>query len=209
MAVFKCKMCGGELDVCEGISVAECPYCGIKQTLPRLDNERKINLYDRAADIYEKILEEDKEDSETYWSLLLCHYGVEYVEDPETHKRVSTINRAQYTSVFLDEDYQKAIEYADGYQKDVYQEEAKTIDDIQKGILEISNKQDITATFFGIPASYSGIATYILIIILSLLQLILRFNIAIACVIAMLIFVVSVIKLHKICFTVDTIQNVD
>lgn len=154
MAVFKCKMCGGELDIHQGMSVAECPFCGTKQTLPRLDNDKKINLYDRAdyfrrnneydkaADLYEKILLEDKTDAEAYWSLVLCKYGVEYVEDPETHKRVPTINRAQYTSVFLDEDYQKAIEYADGYQKDVYQEEAKTIDDIQKGILEISNKED-------------------------------------------------------------------
>lgn len=76
-------------------------------------------------------------------------------------------------------------------------------------LIAFKKKQDITSTFFGIPASYSGIVTYILIIILSLLQLILKFNIAIACVIAALIFVVSVIKLFKICFAVDTIQNVD
>ena len=76
-------------------------------------------------------------------------------------------------------------------------------------LIAFKKKQDITATFFGVPASYSGIVTYILIIILSLLQLILKFNIAIACVIAALIFVVSVIKLFKICFAVDTIQNVD
>lgn len=76
-------------------------------------------------------------------------------------------------------------------------------------LIAFKKEQDITSTFFGIPASYSGIVTYILIIILSLLQLILKFNIAIACVIAALIFVVSVIKLFKICFAVDTIQNVD
>ena len=34
MAVFKCKMCGGDLEIQPGISVAECPYCGTKQTLP-------------------------------------------------------------------------------------------------------------------------------------------------------------------------------
>lgn len=154
MAVFKCKMCGGELDVREGMSVAECPYCGTKQTLPRLDDEKKANLYDRAdyfrrnneydkaADLYEKILLEDKTDAEAYWSLVLCKYGVEYVEDPTSHKRVPTINRTQYTSVFLDEDYQKAILYADGYQKDIYEEEAKVFDDIQKNILNISNKEE-------------------------------------------------------------------
>lgn len=154
MALFKCKMCGGELDVHEGMSVTECPYCGTKQTLPRLDDEKRANLYDRAdhfrrgnefdkaSDVYEKILEEDKEDAEAYWSLVLCRYGVEYVEDPTTHKRVPTINRAQYTSVLIDEDYLSAIKYADGYQRDVYEAEAKVFDDIQKGILEISNKEE-------------------------------------------------------------------
>lgn len=33
MAVFKCKMCGGDLEFHDGF--AECPYCGTKQTLPR------------------------------------------------------------------------------------------------------------------------------------------------------------------------------
>ena len=154
MAIFKCKMCGGALEIKEGMSVCECQYCGTLQTLPNLDDEKKIRLYDRAnhfrrnnefdkaMGIYESILEEDNEDAEAYWSLVLCRYGIEYVEDPATHKRVPTVNRAQYTSVFIDEDYQSALKYADGYQRDVYESEANAIDEIQKGILEISNKED-------------------------------------------------------------------
>lgn len=30
MAVFKCKMCGGNLDVADGMTVCECEYCGTK-----------------------------------------------------------------------------------------------------------------------------------------------------------------------------------
>ena len=41
MAVFKCKMCGGDLDVVDGMSVAECEYCGTKQTLPKLNDNEK------------------------------------------------------------------------------------------------------------------------------------------------------------------------
>lgn len=41
MAVFKCKMCGGNLDVIEGMSVCEYEYCGSVQTVPRLDDEKK------------------------------------------------------------------------------------------------------------------------------------------------------------------------
>ncbi len=154
MAIFRCKMCGGTLDINLGTTVAECEYCGTKQTLPRLDDDRKANLYDRAnhfrrnnefdkaMGIYEQILNEDNTDSEAYWSLVLCRYGIEYVEDPVTHKRVPTVNRAQYTSIFADEDYKAALQYADAAQKAVYEEEAKTIDEIQKGILEISSKEE-------------------------------------------------------------------
>ena len=42
MAVIKCKMCGGELNLVEGASTAECEYCGSVQTIPNLDDEKKL-----------------------------------------------------------------------------------------------------------------------------------------------------------------------
>ena len=154
MSVFKCKMCGGNVEFENGATVGVCDSCGTKQTLPRLDDEKRANLYDRAnhfrrnneydkaMGIYEQILSEDSTDSEAYWSLVLCRYGIEYVEDPATHKRVPTVNRAQFTSIFADEDYKSALQYADGYQKEIYEQEAKAIDEIQKGILAISQKEE-------------------------------------------------------------------
>ena len=154
MAVFKCKMCGGNLEVQEGMTVCECEYCGTQQTLPKLDDERKINLYDRAnhfrrnneydkaSNIYEQILNEDNSDAEAYWSLVLCKYGIEYVEDPSSHKRIPTVNRAQFTSIFDDDNYKSAIKYADSSQRVIYENEAKAINEIQKGILSISSKED-------------------------------------------------------------------
>ncbi len=152
MAVFKCKMCGGTLEV-NNETIAVCQYCGTKQTLPKLDDDRKANLYDRAnhfrrnnefdkaMGIYEQILNEDNTDAEAYWSLVLCRYGIEYVEDPSSRKRIPTVNRAQFTSVFDDEDYKSALQFADGYQKEVYEQEATVINDIQKGILAISSQE--------------------------------------------------------------------
>ncbi len=154
MAIFKCKICGGTLEIDGTQSVATCEYCGTKQTLPKLDDERKANLYDRAnhfrrnndfdkaMSIYEQILNEDNTDAESYWSILLCRYGIEYVEDPATHKRVPTINRAQYTSIFDDEDYKSALQYADNYQREIYEAEANAINEIQKNILAISQKEE-------------------------------------------------------------------
>lgn len=154
MSIFKCKMCGGTIEFEQGATVGVCDSCGTKQTLPRLDDDKKANLYDRAnhfrrnndfdkaMGIYEQILNEDGTDAEAYWSLVLCRYGIEYVEDPTSHKRIPTVNRAQFTSIYMDEDYKSALQYADGYQKTIYEEEAKAIDDIQKGILEISSKEE-------------------------------------------------------------------
>ena len=154
MAVFKCKMCGGTIEFEQGSSVGVCDSCGTKQTLPKLDDDKKSALYDRAnhfrrnnefdkaMGIYEQILNEDNTDAEAYWSLVLCRYGIEYVEDPTTHKRVPTVNRAQYTSVYDDDNYKSALQYADGYQREIYEEEAKAINEIQKGILAISQKEE-------------------------------------------------------------------
>lgn len=154
MSIFKCKMCGGTIEFEQGATVGVCDSCGTKQTLPRLDDDRKANLYDRAnhfrrnndfdkaAGIYEQILNEDNTDAEAYWSLVLCHYGIEYVEDPQSRKRIPTVNRAQFTSIFDDDNYKSALHYADGYQKELYEDEAKAINEIQKGILAISQKEE-------------------------------------------------------------------
>ena len=154
MSIFKCKMCGGTIEFEPGATVGVCDSCGTRQTLPRLDDDKKTNLYDRANHfrrnndfdkamaIYEQILNEDNTDAEAYWSLVLCRYGIEYVEDPQSHKRIPTVNRAQFTSVFADEDYKSALQYADSYQRSIYEEEARAIDDIQKGILAISQKEE-------------------------------------------------------------------
>lgn len=154
MVVFKCKMCGGTLEFEQDATVGICDSCGTKQTLPRLNDDRRANLYDRAEHfrrnnefdragaIYEQILNEDNTDAEAYWSLVLCRYGVEYVEEPVTRRRVPTVNRAQFISIFDDTDYKYALQYADGYQKEIYEEEALAINEIQKGILAISQKEE-------------------------------------------------------------------
>ena len=154
MSILKCKMCGGTLEIQSGSTVAECEYCGAKQTLPKLDDEKRANLYDRAnhfrrsnefdkaSAIYEQILAEDNTDAEAYWSLVLCRYGIEYVEDPLSHRRVPTVHRAQFTSIFDDDNYKSALKNSDIYQRVIYEEEAKAINEIQKGILAISQKEE-------------------------------------------------------------------
>lgn len=153
MAIFKCKMCGGDLNVTDGASVCTCAYCGTKQTLPKLDDEKRVamferanyfwrnNEFDKAMGIYEMVLATDDTDAEAYWSIVLCRYGIEYVEDPKSHKRIPTVNRFQTKSILRDEDYLNAIRCANGYQRDIFETEAAQIDTIQKNISTISKEE--------------------------------------------------------------------
>ena len=153
MAVFKCKMCGGDLEIAEGTTVAECEYCGTKQTIPTLKDDnlrslfnrantlRRKSEFDKAEQLYEKILQSDETQSEAYWGLILCRYGIEYVEDPTSFKRVPTCHRASFDSIVADEDYKQALKYADAQSRAIYEAEAKEIDRIQKEIIELSAKE--------------------------------------------------------------------
>ena len=153
MALFKCKMCGGTLEINDE-TVAICEYCGTKQTVPNSQNEIVSNLFnrannlrlkcefDKAEDIYEKILQADETQAEAYWGLILCKYGIEYVEDPKTFARIPTCHRTSFDSIIADEDYKSALKYADGIQRGIYENEAKEIDRIQKDILALSQKEE-------------------------------------------------------------------
>ena len=151
--IFKCKICGGELNVERGQSIVECEYCGVKQTLPKFFDENVKLMYDRAnnyllhsefdkaENIFNQILFADKEDADAYWSLVLCKYGISYVKDPMTGKYVPTCNRTYYSSIFDDENYKNALKYANEEKAELFKADAKTIDDIQHGIIAISKKE--------------------------------------------------------------------
>jgi len=155
MIALKCKMCGGDIQAAEGASYGTCESCGSTSTLPKASDERKANLFnranhfrrqndfDKAVQAYDNILNEDNADAEAHWGVVLSRYGIEYVEDPATHKRVPTCHRVQNESILKDADYIATLEYApDEYTKSLYEEEAKKISDIQKGILAISSKEE-------------------------------------------------------------------
>ena len=154
MAKYKCKMCGAPLDVAEGQTVVSCDFCQSKQTVANANDERKEALFNRANSIrtscdfdkailsYQSILSIFPNEPEAHWGLCLCKYGIEYVDDPVTRKKIPTIHRVSYDSILKDSDYLAALSYADAIAKEEYQEEAKQIADIQKNILSISQKEE-------------------------------------------------------------------
>ena len=149
MVVFKCKICGGNLDVHDGESVAACEYCGTQQTLPTNSDDVIVNLFnrannlrmkcefDKACEVYEKVLETDDTQAEAHWGIVLCKYGVEYVEDTRTGERIPTCHRTQMESILSDVDYLSTLKYADSAAKIVYETEAAEINELQKKILVI------------------------------------------------------------------------
>ena len=154
MSMFKCKMCGGTLEIENNQAVATCEYCGTQQTVPTSVDENLQSVYnrantlriksefDKAEKLYEKILQIDSKQSEAYWGLILCKYGIEYVDDPATLKKIPTCHRASFESVIADDDYKSALEHADTTQRAVYEEQAKEIDRIQKEILALAQKEE-------------------------------------------------------------------
>ena len=153
MAIIKCKMCGGDLNLIEGASTAECEFCGSVQTIPNLDDEKKLIQFeraerlrkqcefDKAAGIYETIVADFRQEAEAYWGLVLCKYGIEYVDDPATGKKVPTCHRSSFDSIMEDSDFEQALENADGTARKVYRDEAKAIEEIRKGIIAVSNNE--------------------------------------------------------------------
>ena len=88
MPIIKCKMCGGDLNLVDDSTVCVCEYCGTKQTVPKVDDEKKLKLFeranrlrmacefDKAAGVYESIVADFDEEAEAYWGLILCKFGI-------------------------------------------------------------------------------------------------------------------------------------
>lgn len=154
MALIKCKMCGGDLELVQGSTIATCEYCGTTQTVPAADDEKKLVLFeranryrsdcefDKAAGVYESIVVDFPEEAEAYWGLILCKYGIEYVDDPATGKKIPTCHRSSFSSLLEDPDLDKVLDNADTLSRKVYQGEARQIEQIRKDILEVSAKEE-------------------------------------------------------------------
>ena len=154
MAVLKCKMCGGDLEIAEGSTIAVCEYCGTKQTVPSPDDEKKLSLFaraermrracefDKAAGLYETLAASYPKDAECFWGLVLCKFGIEYVDDPATGRKIPTCHRSSYKSVPEDADYKQALACAAPVPRHLYEEQAAELETIRQKIAELSAKEE-------------------------------------------------------------------
>lgn len=152
MAIIKCKMCGGDLMFHKESPIAKCKSCETIQTVPVADDEKKLTLFaranrlrrmcdfDKAARVYDNIVADFPEEAEAYWGLVLCKYGIEYVDDPTDGKKIPVCHRTSFDSVIDDANYEQALENTDSLARTVYRKEAKEIDILRKTINEVSAK---------------------------------------------------------------------
>ena len=118
-------MCGGDLTIDDSSSICTCDYCGTQQTVPKANDEKKIKLFDRANrlrmacefdkaySVYETIVDEFDSEAEAYWGLVLCKYGIEYVDDPKTGKKIPVsdwLSMMGRTKHLLKEEYVSVVE---------------------------------------------------------------------------------------------------
>lgn len=154
MVELKCRICGGNLQIIDKRSYATCESCGSTMTLPNMNDDKIVNLFnrgnhyclqnefDKAMATYENILAEDNTNAEAHWRLVLAKYGIEYVEEPNTHKRVPTCHRVRYESILADLDYKEALKYSqDSDARILYEKEANQIAEIQKNILTVARNE--------------------------------------------------------------------
>ena len=153
MAIIKCKMCGGDIEISPDKTFGTCEYCGSTMTLPKVDDEqraaafnrgnhfRRSGEFDKALAVYERIVAEDDNDAEAHWCCALCRFGIEYVEDPATYEWLPTCHRASFDSFLEDVDYLAAVEHSDGITRRQYQKDAAKIAEVQRGILATSQNE--------------------------------------------------------------------
>lgn len=151
---IRCKMCGGTIIVEEGQEIITCEFCLSPQTIAKpidikaknLHNRanalRLANEFDKAINTYETIINENSKDAEAHWGICLCKYGIEYVDDPKTGLKIPTCHRTIMQSILNDYDYKQALTNAGEEAKKLYEEEARRIDNIQKEIISLSQKEE-------------------------------------------------------------------
>ena len=150
MAIMNCKMCGTPLFVSDGMRTRECTNCKTAQTVPQnisLDNLEKLNLanesrqkgdFEAAERIYDELLSRE-EDADLFWGRALCRYGVIYIDNPTTGRKIPACHRPLFRSILADDDYIHATDMATQEQFEVMSEEGRIIAAIQKRQLQQGN----------------------------------------------------------------------
>ena len=144
-----CNICGANCEYRDG--KWRCPACGAYRP-EEISNEEETLLYnaaqqlrlcafDDAEELYRDITVQYPKNSRGYWGLVLAKYGIKYEKDYDG-KMVPSCYAASYESIFGDENYKKALQYADKDNRAYYEAQAKRIDVIRREWVEKAEREE-------------------------------------------------------------------
>lgn len=144
-----CNICGANYEYRDG--KWRCPACGAYKP-EEISNEEgtllynaaqklRLSAFDDAEELYRDIVSQYPKNSRGYWGLVLAKYGIKYERDYDG-KMVPSCYAASYESIFGDENYKKALQYADKYNRSYYEAQAKRIEDVRRRWIEIAEREE-------------------------------------------------------------------
>lgn len=164
---MRCVYCGGEVLVQPEGTMGICTSCMAENPLPgkgvsEKDYEKaakalRESRFDRAIELYEKLLIENPKDASVCWGMALSEYGIEYVEDPASGEFLPTLHRLS-SQKFSENLYaKKAVECSfSSLNRDFYISQCKLIDSIQSRSLAISGQETPVDIFICYKRSEEG-----------------------------------------------------
>jgi len=145
MLTTSCRCCARPILFAEDVLLQECSACATLNTRPKsqgaaLDVLRRANQQRTACDFvnaersYQHVLLEHPDEHEALWGLALCRYGVEYVSDPRTGKRMPTLHFLRRRPMQEDADVQRACSIAPQEIRRQYQADAAYVDEVARNL---------------------------------------------------------------------------
>lgn len=143
--VHPCTRCKYPLQFTGSCLVTNCPACGSVNARPS-STGAALEKLQRAADLrlacefpeaeqaYQAILQQNPDDHEALWGRLLCHYGVEFVEDSATGRRLPMVHTVRAKPMQEQPDFRLACEHAPDEVRSQYRQDAAYIDEAQSAI---------------------------------------------------------------------------
>ena len=144
-----CNICGANYEYRDG--KWRCPACGAyrpeevsgeeETLLYNAAQKLRLSAFDDAEELYRDIVSQYPKNSRGYWGLVLAKYGIKYEKDYDG-KMVPSCYAASYESIFGDENYKKALQYADKDNRAYYEAQAKRIDVIRREWVEKAEREE-------------------------------------------------------------------
>lgn len=144
-----CNICGANYEYKDG--KWRCPACGAYKPeevsgeedtlLYNAAQKLRLNAFDDAEILYRDVVSQYPKNSRGYWGLVLAKYGIKYEKDYDG-KLIPSCYAASYESILDDENYKKALQYADKDNRAYYEAQAKRIEDVRRRWVEIAEREE-------------------------------------------------------------------